>query len=546
MNRKLNLVKVVTYIFVLLLPYEVFGLPMRYAEYAMPESLNPLNIQDAISLRLSSLLYNSLVGFDINMNPSADLLDTLTPQRIDSRRYNFTLRKNVVWHDNIPLTAEDVEFTFRMITNPQTETNLKWLNGLFSDVQAIGSHTIQFTLKTEIPEELFLGRMFFNIIPKHIFEPTTEFISDEEAFGKTKVIGTGPYYFYSRGTDKKIRLKWNESYFKGFRKLNKNLGDERIDEIIMMHVDDPLAAKDMLINGGIYLLPEVRPSEWEEIEKSAQQTGCKLIKHSSRSFAFFAYNCNHKFLKDKLVRQALTYAIDIEAMIKNVYGEKVPIDQIMYSPHPREESNPDIEPRKYNVEQAKKLLAKAGFIYDEKDKVLKKNGEPFIVSLKAYVTNEKAFSRICDMYQTRLSDIGVKIMIGNEERVYYMEMKKWINEVVRDKNFDIAFGRWNFHPEAEIVEEIFSPSEMRKGGNNFVSYRNSDLEKLIIENETLSDPEARLKNKHEMDRIIYDDCPYTFLFPLPAYAGVRTNELKGVDIHPYHFFTYITNWYIRE
>lgn len=546
MNRNLNLIKriVIVQIIVLLLPCKVLSHTLKYAEYRMPQTLNPLNMQDSISHRFSSLLYNSLIGFDINMKPCAELVESLIPQRIDDTKYNFILRKDVFWHDGKPLTAEDIEFTFKMISNDQTDTNLGWLTDLFSDVKAIENHTVQFTLKTKRPKELFLGKMFFNIIPKHIFDSTQEFITDQDAFGKTKVIGTGPYSFKRWGTDK-IILRWNKSYFKEWRELKEEWGDERIKEIIMMCVPDPGVAKDMLIHGGIHLLPEVRPFDYEEIDKSSEKTGCKLIKHSSRSFAFFAYNCNHKFLKDRRVREALTYAIDREAMIRNVYGKRVSTAQIMFSPHPREESNPNIKPREYNVEKAKALLRSAGFVYDEEDKVLKKDGEPFVVSLKAYA-KDPSFIRICEMYREYLSEIGIKIMRGEKEGVYYMEMNKWITEVMKNRNFDIAFGRWDFHPEEDIVERIFSISEIRKGGNNFVSYRNTELERLISKNKILTDPEARVKNKHEMDRIIYEDCPYTFLFPLPAYAGVRARELKGVDIHPYHFFAYITNWYFRE
>lgn len=514
---------------------------MTYSETSEPQTLNPLNMTDVISFRFLNLLYNNLIGVDINMLPNPELLKSLEPIKVseDGLTYTFLLKDNVKWHDGTSLTAKDVEFTFKMLKDERTGTNKGWVSDVFSKVNAIDEHTIEFTLRRKMPKEMVLGKLFWPIIPHHIFNPTQEYISLEDEFGRTKVIGSGPYSFKSWIEGKGILLKQNKGYFKKWRKLGPD--EKRIEEIVMKYIRDPRVAIDSLLMGsGVDLIPVVRPVDYNEVRNDPY---CDLVKYNSRSFAYFAYNCNHPFLKDSQVRQALTYAVDREEMLSKIYGKGyVDRSQIMSGPYPPGEDTPEVKSIPYDLDKAKKLLSAAGFKDTNGDGILEKDGKPFIVSLKTYVKDE-SFRRICTLYQAQLLKIGIKL---KGEQIEFMEMNKWIKQVCKDKNFDITFGSWSFHEDTDIVDDLFSAASMRPGGNNFVSYTNPKVESLLKINRTVFDPEIRRKNKYELHKIIAEDCPYTFLFILPAYAGVRTSSLKGVDIHPYYFFNFITNWYLTE
>ncbi|MDI6780874.1 MAG: ABC transporter substrate-binding protein [bacterium] len=507
---------------------------MNYTEVSDPQTLNPLNMYDMISFRFSNLLYNSLVGINIDMIPEPDLLESLEPEiSQDKKVYTFKLRKGIMWQDGKEVTAEDIKFTFDVISNPKTDTHIKNLGNIFQDVRVLGSHTVQFILRESCPKEIVLSKLFFKIIPHHIFDK--DFIEENNEFGISKVLGSGPYKFKSWKKGRYVEVGWNEQYFKGWSSLKEN--KHRIKKIAMIVNRDENISKTNLRQGHIHLIPEVRPVDYLEIRSDPY---CKLIPYNSRGFAYFGYNFKHPFLKDVNVRQALTFAVNKKAMLQKIYGsEFVDKNQIIDGPFPAGEGDPDIEIRDYNVAKAKELLAYAGFKDEDRDGILEKNGQKFVVSLKAYVKDE-SFRRICTMYQKHLRDIG--IMLTNNE-IEFVEINKWRKDVY-NKNFDIVFGYWAFSEDTNIVESLFSNAAMRQGGNNFVSYQNLQVEKLLKLDRNTYDPDARKKNKYEFHRIIHDDCPYTFLFTLPKYAGIRSSVLKGVEIHPYHFFSFITNWYL--
>ncbi len=507
---------------------------MNYTEASDPQTLNPLDMSDMISFRFSNLLYNSLVGINMDMIPEPELLASLDPEiSQDKKVYTFKLKKGMLWQDGREITAEDIKFTFDVISNPKTETNIKRLEDMFENVKVLGSYTVQFILREPCPKEIVLSKLFFKIIPHHMFDKG--FIREDDEFGTSKVLGSGPYKFKSWQKGKSVELKWNEHYFKGWPALSGN--KHRIKKMDMIVNRDEVVAKTNLRQGWIHLIPTVRPVDYQELRSDPY---CKLIAYNSRGFAYFGYNFNHPFLKDVMVRQALTFAVDKKGMLQKIYGsEFVDKNQIIDGPFPAGEGDPDIKIRAYDVDKAKGLLAQAGFRDEDNDGILEKNGQKFVVSLKTFVKDE-SFRRICTMYQKHLRDIG--IMLTNNE-IEFMEMNKWRKDVY-NKNFDIVFGYWTFSEDTNIVEDLFSYAAIKQGGNNFVSYQNQQVEKLLRLDRNTYDPDARKRNKYELHRIIHNDCPYTFLFTLPQYAGVRSSVLKGVEIHPYHFFSFITNWYL--
>ncbi|MBU0701167.1 hypothetical protein KKE26_07750 [bacterium] len=537
MIRKIWIIMIVVF-----LSSRAFGGGLKYAELVEPQTLNPLNMVDTVSFRFSNLLYNGLMWTDQEMLPEPELLKLKEPVSIsdDGKTYVFQLKDNVVWSDGQPFTAKDVEFTFKMIADSRTDTNLGWIRDVFADVTAIDTHTVKFTLQRKINKDDLLGMLFFKVIPYHCFPENKEYISVNDNFGRAVVQGTGPYTFNKWIPNKGIRLVRNKGYFKPFRKLNEDQGQTRIDEIIMKYIRDPLVQVESLLNPeGIQLIPVINPVYYNRIRANED---CSLIRYNSRRFAFFAYNCTNEFFKDPRVRLALTYAVNREAMIENVFGADMDKTQIMSGPYPPGEGDPNLEPIPYDPEKAVKLLNEAGFFDKNGDGILEKNGKDFEITLKSYAKDED-MRRVCTMYQADLLKIGVKLRNG---KINFMEMNKWMKEVLKNRIFDVTFGTWIFHEDTDIVDDLFSSASARTDGNNFVSYVDPQVEKLLSLNRFTIDGEVRRANKQEIHRIIRQECPYTFLFTLPAYAGVRSSTLKGVIIHPCYFFAYITDWYLRE
>jgi peptide/nickel transport system substrate-binding protein len=144
------------------------------------------------------------------------------------------------------------------------------------------------------------------------------------------------------------------------------------------------------------------------------------------------------------------------------------------------------------------------------------------------------------MFAQQLESVGIKL------KIRFLELNRWLKEVMLDRDFEIAFGEWTFNIDTNIIETLFSSASLKSGGNNFVSYSNPKIDELLTVNKFCFDPDKRIKNKYAMHKIIHEDCPYIFLFSLPQYAGIRSNILKNVEIHPYNFFLFITSWHLSE
>ena len=105
---------------------------LHYSETSDPATLNPLNVQFEVDARITDLLFNSLMGFDMFGRPIPVLLESMEPDSVspDKRSFTFKLKRGVVWRWYMgkkeikiaPFTAEDVVFTVNIIKDQRTET----------------------------------------------------------------------------------------------------------------------------------------------------------------------------------------------------------------------------------------------------------------------------------------------------------------------------------------------------------------------------------------------------------------------------------------
>jgi peptide/nickel transport system substrate-binding protein len=102
---------------------------LSYGEYGRPATLDPITSNEMISLRLTELIFNGLVGINEKQEIVPELAERWE-RSADGRTYTFYLRKDVTWHPREgeqlkPFTAEDVVFTYRIMMHPRTITPLK-------------------------------------------------------------------------------------------------------------------------------------------------------------------------------------------------------------------------------------------------------------------------------------------------------------------------------------------------------------------------------------------------------------------------------------
>src|SRR5512136_1376305 len=188
---------------------------LNYGEYGRPATLDPITSNEMISVRLTELIFNGLVGINEKQEIVPELAEKWD-RSADSRTYTFFLRKDVMWHpkegeEPKPFTAEDVIFTYKIMMHPRTITPLKVRYEFISAVEKVDDYTVKFTLKRPILNAL--AKFSFKVIPKH--GPSNPLYLTRNDHFVQSPIGTGPYRLKTVTAEREIVLEANDRYFRG-------------------------------------------------------------------------------------------------------------------------------------------------------------------------------------------------------------------------------------------------------------------------------------------------------------------------------------------
>jgi peptide/nickel transport system substrate-binding protein len=501
------------------------GGTLGYGEYGRPATLDPITSNEMISLRLTELIFNGLVGINEKQEIVPELAEKWE-RSADGRVYTFFLRKDVSWHpkegeDPKPFTADDVVFTYKIMMHPRTITPLKVRYEFIESVEKIDDHTVKFTLKRPILNAL--AKFSFKIIPKH-GPSNPNYLTRDDPFVQNP-IGTGPYILKSVTPEREIILAANDNYFKGRPHLDQFIAKPFADQNIMTQA---------LMFNAIDMIVLVNPRDIPEIQGDKRFI---LQPYNALSYSFFGYNVRNPLLADKRVRKAFTYAVNRQEMLDSFFNGQGTVISGPFAPGSWA-YNLDVQPLPYDPEKAKALLQEAGFSRGA-DGIMQKDGKKLALSLKVPIEKEsEAVKRVVLAFKNYLKNIGVDI------NVEFKEWQAWKEDVFLEHDFDVMFASWVFDDSADI-SSLFHSGEIGPWKNNFGGYSNPEVDSLINESKLTLDHEKRRTINRKLHAILADENPYTFLWTLTNYAAYQ-KKIRRVAIHPYKFFSYADDWFMEE
>jgi peptide/nickel transport system substrate-binding protein len=500
------------------------GGTLRYGEYGRPSTLDPVTGNEMVSLRVTELVFNGLMGIDEKQDIVPELAESVEVSK-DGRTYVFRLRKNVTWHPRPgeagrPFTADDVVFTYDVMMHPKTITPLKVRYEFIEGIEKIDDHAVRVTLKRPILNAL--AKFTFKIIPKH-GPSNPAYLTREDPFVR-RPIGTGPYRLQAVSGDGEITLAANESYFKG---------RPHIDTIVAKPFADQNIMTQALMFNAIDMIVLVNPRYLPEIQGDKRFV---LQPYNALSYSFFGYNLRRPLLSDKQVRKAFTHALNRQEMLDSFFNGQGTIISGPFAPGSWA-YNLDVEPLPFDPGKAKALLAEAGYSAGP-DGILHKDGKKLSLSLKVPIEKEsEAVKRVVLAFKNYLKQVGVDI------RVEFREWQAWKEDVFYEGDFDIIFATWVFDDSADI-SSLFLTAEIGPWRNNFGAYSNPEVDSLIVESKLTLDFEKRRTLNRKLHAILAEDNPYTFLWTLTNYAAYN-KKVRRVAIHPYKFFSFADEWFIE-
>ena len=499
------------------------GGTLSYGEYGRPTTLDPITSNDMISLRITELVFNGLVGIDGKQQVVPELAESWEASA-DGLQVTFRLRKDVKWHARAgeearPFDADDVIFTYHIMMHPRTVTPLKVRYEFIADAKKLDSHTVRFTLKRPILNAL--PKFTFKIIPEH-GPSNTAFLARDDKFVHNP-IGTGPYRFKETTSSGEIVLEANADYFKRQPKIARFVGKPFADQNIM---------NQALMFGNIDMSVLVNPRNVPEIQGDKR---LRLQSYSALSYQFFGYNVRHPLLTDKRVRKAFSMAINRNEMLKSFFNGQGSVISGPFAPGSWA-YNLDVKPLPYDPTAAEQLLVEAGFKKGS-DGLMAKDGKKLVLSLKVPIAQEsESVKRVVLAFKNYLQRVGAQINVD------FLEWQAWKEAVFAQNEFDIVFASWVFDDSADI-SSLFHSSEIGPWHNNFGGYSNPEVDSLLVEAKNTLDHEKRRTINRKLHEMLAEENPYSFLWTLTNYAAYH-RKVRAVQVHPYKFFSYADAWYL--
>jgi len=339
-----------------------YGGTVRIGHSSKPDIINPILTSETISVTLMNLIFSSLVEFDNSMCPVPSLAKSWEVSE-DGLVWTFFLRDDVRFHDDYPLTAQDVEFTYSAIIDRRNTSQKSERYNMIDRMEIDGDHIFRVFLKH--PFAPFIHRIGGVICPKHLLENTD---LHSTPFNRHPV-GSGPFKLVEWAEDDTIVLEANKRYFRKGRPI--------LDKLVFKTYPDRQAAIKAISQGEMDIALNLAASDLAFVSR---RRAFRVYPVPTPSYYAIIFNLNDPIFGDVRVRKALDYAIDRNSIIKNqlkgyskVCTGPFAVNSWAY--------NLDVQSTPYDSEKARELLEQAGWQDTDEDGLLDKDGEPFEFSL---------------------------------------------------------------------------------------------------------------------------------------------------------------------
>ncbi|MBS4177017.1 ABC transporter substrate-binding protein [Lederbergia citrea] len=469
--------------------------------------LDPASITDGESLIVTEQITETLVEYEKDSTVVIPHLAKKWEISDDGLTYTFELEEGIKFHDGTDFNAEAVVKNFeRWMVGP--EESFPYFKSQFGgykgeesavikEVKALDDNKVEFTLFR--PQAPFLKNLAMS--PFAISSPTA-FEKAGDKYYKHPV-GTGPFKFDSWKQKDAITVVKNEKYWKK--------GLPKVDKVIFKVIEDNSARLNALIKGEIDLMDGLNPSDVERVKSEGK---LQIFERPSMNVGYLGFNVEKEPFNNKKVRQALSHAINKQAIIDNFYeGTAQPAKNPI--PPTINGYNDDVQDYEYDLDKAKQLLEEAGF------------GDGFKMDLWAmpvprpYMPNGK---KVAEAIQADFEKLGIEAKIVSVEWGPYLEK-------VRDGEAPMFMLGWT-GDNGDADNFLYALLDKDSiGSNNYSRYASEEVHDLLIKAQTETDEDKRNEYYKTVQELIHEDAPWVPLaHSVPQLAGKST--IKGFVPHP--------------
>lgn len=305
--------------------------------YALSTGFDPLSSSGATPMAANLHIFEGLIELHPATREPYNALAAADPKKVNDTTYQVTIREGAKFHDGSPVTTEDVAFSFTRVMDPANKSLFSQFIPFIQDVKPLDGKTVEFTLKYAFPG--FGPRIsVVKIVPKAL-------ATDLKAFD-AKPVGSGPYKLVSAVKDDKIVFEAFADYNGPKPALAKGM--------TWLLLSDAAARVTAVQSGRVQAIEDV-----PYLDVDGLKSKVKVESVQSFGLLFLMFNCAKAPFNNKLVRQALHYGMDKEAIIKKaLFGNAKAASSYFQEGHPDYVKAKNVYG--YDAKKAEDLLKEAG------------------------------------------------------------------------------------------------------------------------------------------------------------------------------------------
>lgn len=481
------------------------------------DTLNPLFASSPAELSASHLLFSSLYDYDETGRLRGDLAVGMKNE--GDSLFTVDLRKDARWHDDQPVSADDVVFTIGLIKNPSVRSVLSpsW-QGI--EIKKVNDHTISFNLPAAYAA--FPQALTFPVLPKHKVEKVSPELLRESDFSQAPV-GSGPFTLrllqtVNQSSGRKIvHIDANQSYYNG---------PPRLEHMQLHSFDDDESMARALRTGEVSAVSDISGVVAKTLDDKNRYS---VIAQPVNSGVYALFNQTTTALKDINVRRALQLGTNTTEIRLALFGNPQPLGLPFAKGQVNETE--EIPLPKSNKAEAIKILESNGWVI--KDGVRTKGNDRLRLRVvtRQNPDFEITLNRIAGQWRELGADINVEVVGGSE----------FTQDVLRLRNYDVLVDKLVIGGDPDVFAYWHS-----RGILNFTGYGNQIVDDALTSARTKSDPALRSIKYTLFAKQWLNDIPAIGLYqPNLNYIHIKKAETIGkneVIVTPDDHYSNVLNW----
>lgn len=508
-----------------------------------PDDMHPVNGASAIRAEIQLYTQMSLLRLDYTKGTLIPCLAKSMPLiSANGLEYSYELKDEATWDDKSPVSAKDIDFTAK--ASKCLLTNNPAVKGFWENVESIrpdASNPKKFTVVMKRPyilntwfwtdfpiiQERFydkgqvLARYSCSQLSDSVFlKGKTDIEAWAKEFNSPKyytdpdfISGAGPYRIskWEKGVSLTLEKKkdhWTEHCSENW------YCQANADKIIFKLNSNNASTMLELRNKLLDVSTQVDFATFFELSKDeAFQKEYSTRLANTYNYVYVCMNMkpdgskHKKIFSDVLTRRAMALLTPYDEINKTVYENNVKRMTGPVSPD-KSDYNPELKAVPHDVEQAKALLAQAGWTDSDNDGILDKviDGEKVNFEFDLNFMNT----------QKQWEDIAKHIAAGMQKAKIFVRLNpldygSFVNNCLQHE-FDMSIGAWQGSSQPEDFSQLWSTASWKNNGLNFSGFGNAESDALIDSINSSLDENRRMALSRRFQQIVYREQPYIFMF----------------------------------